>query len=383
MKKLLKIGFSSSKGFLIPILNFLIITFGISKFGKENWGTLISVFLWIFFILMIINWGNKEYLIRKFSKNPSKILDYFYTNFLSRSLLLFITIILFFYFPLAIAILAFGYVLVAHFYSSLDSLIIYHQKFKTQLIAEISGFFFVLTAIYFNSNFSLSSFLLLYILATLLKIVIMLSSINLFEKKVNFAVSIEEFKWSFLLFLFGFSGWLFSKIDIYLVSLYLNKKELSEYQILITAFIMLQSLSAYFLLPFTKHIYRLPEKVIQKINRKLFLISIPILLFGTIFIWVFLEKIVKINLSYYCYITAGIMCFPCFIYTLKISLLIKNHQENIIIIVNCFALLLTLVLSIFLIPKFNILGALISICITQWVILVVYNLIDKSKFKIT
>ena len=61
MHKLLTIGANTLQGFTNPVCNFLIIVFGIKTFGKENWGSFITVMIWVLFTTFILSWGNRDY----------------------------------------------------------------------------------------------------------------------------------------------------------------------------------------------------------------------------------------------------------------------------------------------------------------------------------
>ena len=70
--------------FLTLILSALIF----KLYTKELWGEFSTYFLYINIITVIISWGNKEFLIREFSKSPSKIVKNFNQLFITRLILL-------------------------------------------------------------------------------------------------------------------------------------------------------------------------------------------------------------------------------------------------------------------------------------------------------
>ncbi|WP_296381219.1 hypothetical protein [Winogradskyella sp.] len=380
MSRLLKIGINTIRGFSGPAFNFLIALFGIKFFGKQDWGLMINALLWIFLIVFIISWGNREYLIRTFSKQPSRIYHSFYSNFITRSILLPFGLVLFLYFPFPIAFWSMALVILMHTYNAMDSLIIYYQKFGVQLAAEVTTSIIIISSIFYLDNFSLESFLKLYCLAFSLKIALLVTVLNFHKNPFSFQLSIKEFKAGFWFFTLGFSGWLISKIDIYIVDFYLTKLKLSEYQLLITSFLMLQAVSGFIIVPFTKHLYRLPKKTYKKIQNKLYILAIPIVILGGFSIWILMEQFVKLNLQLWYYILGTLMALPSFFYTLEIMRLMKTHQEKQIIVINCFGFIISTTLILFLINEYQALGVLLSVCITQWLLLIFYKLnARKSK----
>jgi len=373
MNKLILIAINMIRGFSSPFFNFLIAIFGVKIFGKNDWGELINVILWVFLFVFILGWGNKEYLIRKYSQQPSKIYHAFYSNFLSRSLLLPISLLLIFFFPYPISIYCITLVVLMHTYNALDSLVIYHQKFGAQFITELLAFVIIFSSIFYCNDFNLVVFLRLYCLAFLSKITGLIISLKLWEQKITFQLSLKEFKEAFSFFMIAFSGWIASKIDIYIVDFYLPKEQLSEYQLLITAFLMLQSLGGLIIIPFTKHIYRTSDATIHKIQKILYLIAIPLVTIGTLGIWIIMEQFVQLNLNYTFYILGSLIALPSFFYTIDIMMLMRVHQERRVITITLIGFLISFILILLLIQEYQIFGVLLSICISQFIILTIYK----------
>ncbi|MDH7448046.1 hypothetical protein [Aquimarina sp. 2201CG14-23] len=203
-------------------------------------------------------------------------------------------------------------------------------------------------------------------------------ALKLWKEKISFTISMKEFHHAFPFFLLGFSGWIASKIDIYIVDFYLPKARLSEYQLLITAFLMLQALSAYITLPFTKHIYRLADSIVKKIQKKLYWIAIPLVSVGSLIIWIVMEQFVQLNLNYNYYIVGGLIALPSFFYELNVMQLLKNHKEKKVILINCIGFIINFIFILTLIKEYQIFGVLLSVCITKWLVLIIYKLESKK-----
>jgi len=380
MRKVISIGLNTIQGFSNPVFNFLIAIFGIKFFGKEDWGTLINVLLWVFFIVFLIGFGNKEYLIRKFSKSPSDMNRDFYFNFFSRSLLLPLSLVFFFYLSFQEALFSVFLVILIHCYNSLGSLVVYQQKFGLQFVADTLGSLIIIGGVFYFKKFDTLLFLKIYCLAYATRLLYLISGLKLWKENVFLQVSHREIIKMWPFFTIGFSGWVVSKLDIYLVGYYLPKEILSEYQLLITAFLMLQALSAFITVPFTKHIYRLPDSTVVKIQKKIYLLAIPLVVTGSFAIWVLMEKIVKLNLDFEYYFLGCIIALPSYYYVLDVIKLLKTHEEKKIILINSFGGVLNLILIFIFIEPYGMYGVLISVCISQWSILLLYKSIKKLKF---
>tara|TARA_R110002049_G_scaffold309292_2_gene520359 strand:- start:20065 stop:21204 length:1140 start_codon:yes stop_codon:yes gene_type:complete len=377
MRRLRTIGINTIQGFANPAFNFLIIVFGVKTFGKTNWGSLINVMLWVFFVTFLFGWGNRDYLLRKYSEEPGKMYHAFFSNILSRSLLLPFVLLLFLFFPVHIAFWAIILVVLTFTYSSLSTLVVYYQKFSEQLFAEIVAFTIIFVSIFYFETFDLETFLKIYTTAIATKLILLSIRINFWKERFSATISIQEFKAGLPFFILGLSGWLISKVDIYLVDFYLEKSQLAEYQLFITAFLMLQALSAYIIIPFTKHIYRVSDEVVQKMKYKLYLAAFPLTIVGGFAIWIVMEEFIKLKFSYEYYVLGGLIALPCYFYTINIMELIKTHKERIIICISTFGFFVNISFIFFLIETYEILGVLSSVCITQWVVLIVYKIHRK------
>lgn len=374
MRKLITISIHTIQGFANSVFNFLIVIFGTKMFGKAAWGDLINVMIWVFFTSFLFGWGNRDHLLRAYSKHPSKIYDAFFSNFFSRCFFLPFALLLFFFFPFQIAGWAVALVVLIFTYTSLNTLVIHNQKFGAQLLAESIGFAIIFGSIFYIEKFSLVTFLQVYVLAILVKLFLLGFKLHFWRKSFSATISITEFKAGFPFFILGLSGWLVSKTDIYMVDLYLKPSQLPDYQILITAFLMLQALAYYVTIPFTKHVYRVSDKVVQKIKYKLYAVSLPLTILGGFAIWFIMEYLIQLGFSYKYYIVGMCIALPCYFYILNVMELVKNHQERIIVYISFFAFFVSTSLILLLIKTYEIFGVLLSIAITQWVILIAYKL---------
>jgi O-antigen/teichoic acid export membrane protein len=377
MRRLLTIGINTIQGFTSPAFNFLIVVFGVKVFGKADWASLINVMLWVFFVTFMLGWGNRDHLLRKYSQEPGKMYHAFFSNFLSRCLLLPFALLLLLFFPIHISSWAILLVILTFTYSSLSTLVVYHQKFSAQLLAEIVAFAIIFGSVFYVKTFDLETFLKIYTIAIATKLVLLSVQMNFWKERFSATISIEEFKAGFPFFILGLSGWLMSKVDIYVVAFYLEKSQLAEYQLLITAFLMLQALAAYMTIPFTKHVYRVSDNVVQKIKYKLYAVALPLTILGGFSIWFIMEYFVELGFSYEYYFVGGLIALPCYFYTLNIMELMKNHKERTIIYISFFGFLVNISLIFLLIEPYEILGVLISVCITQWVVLIAYKMFRR------
>jgi O-antigen/teichoic acid export membrane protein len=378
MRKLIIVGINTIRGFLTPLFNFCIAIIGIKLFGKENWGQVIDILLWVYFIVIVSSLGNKDYLIRQFSRNPSKINSHFFGSFFSRSPLLILSLLFFVFFQTNTALLCILLTVVMYCYSSLDSLIVYHQKFGLQLLSDLLSFIAVLSILFVLSDFSINTILLAFIAGAFIKTVLLVSKLNILKEKISFHFSILELKQYLPFFVITLLGWIATKIDLYIVTISLNKTDVSEYQIISNSFILINAGFAFIISPFSKHIYRLPLTKVNKIKTKLNIIALPYLLISSILIWLIMEKLLHLNIDInYYYLSSLKTLFPLF-FIIDIMILNKYNFEKKVTYIIILGIIVNLLCIYFLIEQYQVIGVIISTCVSRFILLIAYKWQTKN-----
>ena len=139
---------------MIPASLFVVSFLVVDGYGKAFWGEFIAQMLFINLTAHVLQWGNKDQLIRSFSNSPASLPKLFYSNYFTRSLFLIPAFaILLFISP------NFGYFgwlvlwLVSQFiYQSAESLIVYSRRFGVQVIIELLSFSILFLLISPNSS---------------------------------------------------------------------------------------------------------------------------------------------------------------------------------------------------------------------------------------
>lgn len=378
MRKIINISINTIRGFAIPVMNFFVLIIGIRHFGKALWGTLIAIIIWTTLMTFVLNWGNKDFLIRKYSKEPSKLFYVFYSNFFSRSLLFPICLVFFFFFSFQIALFAILLVFLIHCYQSFESLIVFQQKFSSQLVSETLGFLILLAGIYYCNSFNLLVFLQLYCVSYLAKNMYLFLSFKMWKEKMNHKISIQQYKNSLPFFILGLSGMINSKADLYIVNSFLPSEKIADYQLLISAFLMLQSLSVFIIAPLNKQLYRTNNETISKVKTLFRKFAIPIVVLSSCSIWVILEKYVYLGLDWKIYILCTLASFPSFFYVIPILNLYKKNLEKKVLYANLIAAFFNIIITLLLLPEYGILGAIISVFISQWLFLIIIKRYENT-----
>jgi hypothetical protein len=352
---------------------FMVIKF----FSKEIWGEFVSILLYTLFVTQIINWGNKEYLLRIFSETPSKIKSNFSTNFFTRLPLFFIfSIVGFFLFKIEYGIFIFLWLLGRFLIHSYEVLVIYEKKFSSSVFIEIICFLLFTGCIYLYTNsITIKTLVFFYSIYQLIKgfgLVMLFRNILSFKKST---INLSYYKQSIWFFLLSILGFLASKIDVYIINSFGKKTITSDYQIINSMLVFVMSISTFIYTPFTKNLYRNNENIITK-TKILFtivgLIIIPISLFIISFI---LDYFLNITFSVYFYIIAFFYIIPSYIYGTEIVNLFKQHKEKKVVLVLFIGVLLNFILSYLLLKNsFEIVESLLGATIAQIIVLFLFNI---------
>ena len=382
MKRLTIIVYNILRSFSGLGYNFLISLAAITILGKSFWGSYVQLLLSIYLISFISNFGNKEYLLKEFSRKPNKINQNFLNIFIIRLPLLLSGSILFFLFPYEIAIYALFLTLLIFIYRSFDSLIFYYQLFRQQLLAETIGFVIIIGTIFIAKNVSLSQFLLAYCVSIALKIILMVPYIKISWQLTCLRLNIRDLRDCIPYFLIGLSGWLSSRIDLYFVSIFLTESRLAEYQVLINSFIMIESMAGLIINPFTKHIHRISKSALSKIKRNVWLFGLCIMGPFSFFLWVILEVFIQLGFSPINYILAGMTSLPIFAIIVDIIQYYRENKERKVMYINFLSIFLKALGFISLLIYFDKIIVIHILCILFFVNLFTL-ILYKSKLPIS
>lgn len=377
-KTLNRIGFISSNAIrqvLVSVFGMIIPFMVIHYSSKEIWGEFVSILLYSLFAIQIINWGNKEYLLRKFSETPNKIKVDFSTVFVSRfPLVILFSIIGFFFFKIEFSIYISIGILGRYLIHSYDVFIVFEKKFKASVVIETGSFIVFGFAFYaFKSVFDLKSLVILYSLYQLLKGIcyLVLFKNQLFFKTAK--IDFNYYKVSFWFFLLSILGFLASKIDVYIIERFGNKIVTSDYQIINSLLVFIMSIAIFIYAPFTKNIYRNNELVMVKTKKTVAVFGLLIVPSCLIIVYIILRYFLKLEFPFWFYFIAFLYVYPSYIYGLEIVDLFKQHKERKVVLFLFIGVIINAVLTYsFIISGYGFFGILLGSAIAQLLILLLF-----------
>ncbi len=355
------------------VIPFLVIRFS----SKEIWGSFVAVYLFSLFAQQVINWGNKEYLLRKFSENPAKISSLFSENLITRfPLVILFSIIGFFLFSGSYGFWITVWLIGRFWIHSVEALVLYQKEFDKSIGIEVLSFIGFGVSFYFlKCGITVYSLLIIYSTYIFFKglLYILLFKKFIFFQKISF--QIDYFKTSFSFFLLSVLGFLGSKIDVYIVEHFGNRIITADYQIINSLLVFVMSVTAFIYSPFTKMIYRNNDDVIKKTQKTLAYFGLLIVPVSLLVIHFILKFYLKTNFDTTFYLIAFLYVYPSYVYGLDIVNLFKKHQEKIVVKNLVFGVIANTVLSsLFLYLQYGIIGALSGSAIAQLFVLILFKL---------
>ena len=373
------------RSLIIPVLNIGLSYLFIQLASKELWGEFVGPLIWVTLGVHICSWGNKEYLLRAFSRDPAQLHIQWQQSLGTRILGIII--------PLAgFAVMGFSgmllfwmsvWLLASFWYQSFDVAILYTRRFVPAIVIELAGFAIIAGgALLSGQTPDIVLIASLYAWAILAKALLLslLFSKTLF-RKFRFRWKKEQIILAVPFFLIGMSGMLQSRADLYIVNLWLEDADVAVYQVMINIFIYVQALSGLILLPFVRNLYRMKVAEILRLSRRMlrfgFLVSVAVLPMA----WIVLNVLYTFQLGWPFFLCGALFFLPSFWYLPVIYVLYKKQKERTVLWINLLGVAFNVVFNLLLIGPMGILGALIATVIAQWVMLLVYIGLRKTRLQ--
>lgn len=361
----------------------VIISYIVIKWSSVNmWGEFMALAAIITLGTHFVKWGNKTYLLKEFSANPSNLKETWNAVFMARIPIFFIllfSVVLYFFNNTTFVIIICLWILSDFIFTSFEAHLIYFKKFKLFFLIETIIILISIIILYFYRNIiSLQLLIILYTVRLLIKA---LMSLGIF---IN-SYKLKFIKPSLLLlkkvspfFFIGLLGLLNSKIDFYSILFFLNDDDIGKYHILSNFVLFGITIGSFIIIPFEKNIYRLTSKKVNKIAINFFTLGIFISCSWMLISKFIISKIYQIELPIIIYIIGILYILPIYYYWPILHKLYAKDKTVSTLKIGLISVLVNLIFNILLIPVYGILGALISTTIGQIVLLTGYVIISRK-----
>ena len=324
------------------------------------WGAYVRQLILVTLMLTIVNWGSKEFLLRKYSDSPGAISSWLWASVYGRFFLA--GLLLLPLVPLA-AGLEFGWQLllwipVRMSWQCFESLNIYRRLFVPVALLEIllSGSLIVLT-LYFLPG--LDVFLRLVILADLIKAFsyALLNRAYLMKKPktIPFRSFLKE---SAPFLALALAGLLASRAELYLLSFLQDSAILARYQVLSNFIQYAHLFAAAVMLPFLKNLYRVDPAVFDRLERRVIRAGLPVSAVLTGVIFAISTFLYQFHFTYPAFILVYLNIWGFYWYFMRIQANFRDRKLPQTILIVSLMGLANAICGWILIPDAGLLGAL-------------------------
>lgn len=350
---------------IVPTLNVLVSVLIVRLYSADLWGTLIGWFLLVQLGSHMVAWGNKDYLVRRFSRNPTRIPASWQTSWLTRAVILLpigLWLAVSADSPVRAGLLILWCALLA-FDQAFEAPVVYYKQFGWAAAIDFFGLVLQIGLILlYGASLDLNALLFIFVLSTLFKAIALSArfSRSLLPQGWVGRFDLHALRASFPLFLLTLSGLLASRIDAYAVNALLAREQVAQYQVYLNFLLMVQTGAAVLLLPFVKNLYRLGAQAFLNQVLRLTATGLLVTLIGiTAISWL-------IPLLYHWQLTlpqlaVGLfVVLPTFFYMPIVFALYQQKRESLVVIFSFTAAAVSLALSVSLLPRLGLVGGLIG-----------------------
>jgi O-antigen/teichoic acid export membrane protein len=362
---------------LLPLFSALISLMVIRLASVAVWGAFVVVLVVVQLGTHIIQWGNREYLLRAFSRRPGQLARLWQTAFFTRWPLYlgFMVVVAVWGWPLPwiLIIWVWGCGLVVA--QSFEVLVVYRRAFLFRLAVEAGAVVLILVGVAaLGAELTVGGLLVLFAVSQAGKASAFLLR---FHKHVlggiRGRIDPTYLALAFPFFLLGFTGLLQSRIDLYSVAYFLAPADVGQYQVLTGFLLHIQALANVILLPFVKALYRLDTTVLHRIAWKLLGVGMLLVPPAIVSVGWLLRHVYHFDLSPWLLVVGGLHALPVYYALPIIYSLYKADLQRQVLWVNAVGTGVNLGLNILWIPRWGLLGALLATTLTGWLMLIFYG----------
>jgi len=340
------------------------------------WGEYIYYNLIVNTVLFFVSWGNKDFLLKRFSNEPAQIASLWAKDVGSRTLLLFLLTPLIFFMKGGIwsQFLLCSWILSLYASKSFDALFNFEKRFKEMITIDVLSYSTLILLILLKTiNLSINHLLMWQIATQAVKATVGCYLFYYLLSFKNFRIDVSYLKTSFSFFLPIFVGFLQGKADSYVVMALLPRSELGKYQILLNLLSLIHGAYASGLAPFTKYIYRLSKLSVRKLSFISSLVGCLIAVPYIFFVRFVISKIYHLEFSITIYTIACLQIIPFLLYFTKNLVLYKYNMQSQVAWICFITAAFNILICLFCIPSYGLMGALVANTIAQWLTFLLFK----------
>lgn len=380
-RRLMTVLQNALNSLLLPVFNIVVSLLVVRLASEALWGGFVAVMVGVQLVAHIAAWGNKEYLLREFSRQPHQMAQHWQMSLTTRLVL---------FSGLALSFVVFGgtlgrVLLMALWGAALvlaqsyEVVVLYRKDFGYAIVVELIAVAVLAGAVVMlTDTLTVDLLILLFTVSSGLRAVLFGLRYRQLINQFSARLDLTHLRLALPFFLLGFSGLLASRIDLYTVSALLSDEAVARYQVFINLIIYVQAISNFILLPYAKSVYRLDDRAIPKIALRLFVVGLVLLIPALAAAYWLLLNVYHFRFSVAFMVIGGLFALPIYAYIPYIYRLYKHDAQGYVLWVNLIGAGLNLLLNLLLLPTLGLIGALLSSAIVQWGMLIAYLLEARS-----
>ncbi|MCL4263296.1 MAG: polysaccharide biosynthesis C-terminal domain-containing protein [Anaerolineae bacterium] len=390
-RRLLTVAKNSLHSLTLPIFSIIVSYLVVKRASVELWGEFVQVMIFVQLGAHIINWGNKEYLLREFSRSPAQIATVWQSSLFTRFVLLapFCVVLAIADFSASLTLFMVLWTAALVLFQSYDVFVVYHRDFLFAMFVEVVGLLVMAMMVYiWDKNTTVLGLTALFAVVFAAKALVLTgrfrasvhaSAMGRQQSGVGYGrFQPTYFSLALPFFLLGLTGMLQSRIDLYSVNYFLPNTEVGQYQVFINLMIYIQAISAFILVPFIKSIYRLNSRAILKMSTRLFALGCILVVPMLALAYFTIKVIYGFELPSAMFLLGGLFVIPIYFYLPVIYALYKTNRQWQVIWVNLFGLGVNLGLNLLLVPRLGMVGAMMGSAVAQWGMWLIYGWLSRN-----
>jgi len=378
----LAVALNALNSMAVPLIGPLFAFVVVRVASVDLWGDYVRALIAAQLAAHVAGWGNKDYLLREFSRQPGRVAAAWQTNLFTRLVILVVlpAVLLVLGLPpgrvVWLTLCALGLVLDQAF----DVVVLYRRAFVTALAVEAAGLaVLAVPVVWLGSALTLDTLLMLFALSTLFKAALLgVCFRTLVAPHRAGRFDLRQLRAALPFFLLGFSGLLQSRADFYAVSAFLGEREIGHYQVFSTLMLYGQSVAGFILLPFVKGLYRLSFAASLRVAARLAAAGVVVLAGFLPAAHLALTWLYGLPSPPALLLIGGASVWPIFFYLPVIYALFKAQQPALVVLINVLGTVVSVVVNLALLPRFGLVGAAAGAAAAQWCMGLAYVIVAGS-----
>ncbi len=375
-KRALIVAANSANSLLLPLLSPLFSFLVIRLASVSLWGDFVKVLVVAQLAAHVVGWGNKDYLLREFSRSPAQAAGAWQGSLFTRLGVFVLAAAAlggFGYSPARWALMA-ALTLCLVLDQSYDVFVLYRRDFVFAFAVEVLGIALLAVPVaVFRASLSVDGLIALFAASNLVKPLLY----GLRYRRQTLTGPAGRFNprllgLSLSFFLLGLAGLLQSRADLYMVSAFLPARQVGQYQVYSSLVLYVQSAAGLVITPFVKGLYRLSYDVILGLSARLFALGLLAVAVGLPLVGLVLSRLYHLEFPPVFLLAGALLALPVYFYIPVVYALFKANRQRVVVGVTVLGIAVSVLFNWWWLPAMRLLGAALAAAVAQWVMGAVY-----------